>query len=86
MFFTTCFSLYIQQFTKEYTFVGWGDIDTIYNDFDLLSGYLNDYDVVTVGLNDLNRLYLRGQLTLFKNTESLVKAFTDPIPLAFMIM
>ena len=78
--------LYIfKEFLNSYSYVGWGDIDMVFSDIDLLTPYLNDHDIVTVGGSDLNRLYLRGQLTFFKNTESLSKAFIDPMPLSLML-
>ena len=78
------FSYIFADYLKEYKYVGWGDMDTVWGDASVLAQYLQ-YDVVTVSFNDMNRIYLRGQFTIFRNTLDLAIAFTKAISMSNLI-
>lgn len=58
------------EFTKDYEFVGWYDIDTLFGDIDSwISPHLRDYDIVSFG--EAGSIYDRcsGPLCLVRNVE-----------------
>ena len=50
---------------------GYADLDIAFGDLPrwISEDELTDYDIVTYGYGDQNRVYLRGQFTFHKNTE-----------------
>ena len=78
------YSFIFAEYLKEYEYVGWGDIDTVWGDVSILTQYLQ-YDIVTVAFSDMNRLYLRGQFTIFRNILNLTLSFTKAISMVNFI-
>jgi len=67
----------------NYTFYGFMDFDMVLSNLEILFGsyreYFTQYDCITFSDNDDERLFLRGQLTLFKNIEKYRKLWlTNP--------
>ena len=56
---------------KGYSHWGYADLDIAFGDLPrwITEEELTDYDIVTYGYGDQNRVYLRGQFTFHKNTE-----------------
>ena len=73
------FQFIFAAYLTQYDYVGWGDMDIIWGDTSSLIRYLK-YDIITVSFGDLNRLYLRGQFSIFRNRASMALEFTEAIP------
>ena len=58
------------EFLTDYTHWGYSDLDIVFGDLSrwITDDELNDYDIVTYGYGDQNRVYLRGQFTFHRNT------------------
>ena len=58
------------DFLVDYTHWGYSDLDIVFGDLSrwITKDELNDYDIVTYGYGDQNRVYLRGQFTFHRNT------------------
>eukprot|EP00835_Amoeboradix_gromovi_P000230 NODE_8_length_47770_cov_0.334354.p8 type:complete len:374 gc:universal NODE_8_length_47770_cov_0.334354:45763-46884(+) len=69
------------EYLKDYEYVAWAQLETVWGDVDAILPYLN-YDVVTVSTTDLKLLYLRAQFTALKNELRVTKSFTEAIPKA----
>ncbi len=79
--FRPMYSWIFQDYLKQYEYVGYGNLDVVWNDFDRLLPYLK-YDVVTVAMtNDLHQLYLRAQFTIFRNAHEVKTSFKNAFPL-----
>ena len=62
------------DYLKEYTHWGYSDLDVVFGD---MSRWIDedewtDYDVVTYGYGDQDKLYLRGQFTFHRNDPATV--------------
>ncbi|KAL7555315.1 hypothetical protein ACHAWF_018977 [Thalassiosira exigua] len=57
------------DYLKEYTHWGYSDLDVVFGDVPrwIDEDEWSDYDVVTYGFGDQDKLYLRGQFTFHKN-------------------
>lgn len=61
-----------QEFISGYTHWGYSDLDIAFGDLPRWispSDELREFDIVTYGYGDQNRLYLRGQFTFHKNSQ-----------------
>ena len=58
-----------QQQSQTYTHWGYSDLDMLYGDLSswITPDELNDFDLVTYGFGDQQRLYVRGQFTIHQN-------------------
>jgi len=58
------------EYLVEYSHWGYSDLDIVFGDLSrwITADELNDYDIVTYGYGDQNRVYLRGQFTFHRNT------------------
>ncbi len=56
-------------FLEGYTHWGYSDLDILFGDLErwITPDELNDFDIVTYGYGDQDRIYLRGQFTFHKN-------------------
>jgi hypothetical protein len=59
------------DYLEGYSHWGYSDIDILFGDLPrwITPDELNDFDIVTYGFGDQDRLYLRGQFTFHKNEE-----------------
>ena len=73
------FSYIFADYLTDYEYVGWGDMDIVWGDVNTLNLYL-EFDVISVSFGDIDRLYLRGQFTIFRNELALSLSFVDAIP------
>jgi hypothetical protein len=57
------------EYLEGYSHWGYSDMDILFGDLPrwITEEELNDFDIVTYGFGDQNRLYLRGQFTFHKN-------------------
>ncbi|CAN0276732.1 unnamed protein product [Pylaiella littoralis] len=65
-----------REYLKEYSHWAFGDLDVFFGDLTkgwLESSEMRDYDVITYSFGDQQRAYLRGQLTVHKNTPEVNK-------------
>ena len=84
--FRPMFSYIFRDYLVGYDYTGWIDIDTAFSNADLLSNLLHyNFDIITLSMGDMYRLYLRGQFTLFKNTLDLQTSFVKALPLPFLL-
>ena len=60
-----------QQEIKGYSHWAYSDLDMAFGDLPrwITQDELNDFDIVTYGYGDQERVYLRGQFTIHKNTD-----------------
>lgn len=60
------------DFLHTYTHWGYSDLDILFGDLErwITPDELNDFDIVTYGFGDQDRIYLRGQFTFHKNEEA----------------
>ena len=61
------------EFLKGYSHWGYSDLDILFGDLErwITPDELNDFDIVTYGFGDQDRIYLRGQFTFHKNEEKI---------------
>ncbi|KAL7527710.1 hypothetical protein ACHAXR_003223, partial [Thalassiosira sp. AJA248-18] len=57
------------EYLKEYSHWGYSDLDVVFGDMSrwIDEDEWNDYDIVTYGFGDQDKLYLRGQFTFHRN-------------------
>ena len=57
------------EFLDEYSHWGYSDVDIVFGDLSrwITQEELQDFDIVTYGYGDQNRVYLRGQFTFHRN-------------------
>ena len=57
------------EYLKEYSHWGYSDLDVVFGDMSrwIDEDEWNDYDIVTWGFGDQDKLYLRGQFTFHRN-------------------
>jgi hypothetical protein len=57
------------DYLKGYSHWGYSDLDILFGDLPrwMTPDELNDFDIVTYGFGDQDRLYMRGQFTFHKN-------------------
>ncbi|CAB9510131.1 expressed unknown protein [Seminavis robusta] len=61
------------EYLEEYSHWGYSDLDIVFGDLGrwITAEELNEFDIVTYGFGDQNRVYLRGQFTFHKNTPKI---------------
>lgn len=61
------------DFLQDYTHWGYSDLDVVFGDLSrwITQEELTEYDIVTYGYGDQNRVYLRGQFTFHRNTHKI---------------
>lgn len=61
------------DFLQGYTHWGYSDLDILFGDLErwITPDELNEFDIVTYGYGDQNRIYLRGQFTFHKNDDKI---------------
>jgi hypothetical protein len=70
--FKPCLGSIFQDFAEGYSHWGYADLDLLPGRAGFLTPQLlAGYDVYTSSFGDVSRLYLRGQLAVFRNTEQL---------------
>lgn len=59
------------EFLEGYTHWGYSDLDILFGDLErwITPDELDDFDIVTYGFGDQDRVYLRGQFTFHKNAK-----------------
>jgi len=69
--FKPCLGFIFSEYISSYSHWAYADLDTLLGRIDLLitPEHLQAYDIITVSFGDNNRLYMRGQLTIHRNTE-----------------
>lgn len=62
------------EYLTGYTHWGYSDIDVVFGDMTrwIDTDEWNDYDIVTYGFGDQDKLYLRGQFTFHKNDPKVI--------------
>ena len=68
-----------QDFLEGYTHWGYTDMDMMYGDLGrhIEASEWTDYDIVTFGFGDQQRLYVKGQFTMHKNTDAVRTLWED---------
>ena len=61
------------EYIEDYSHWGYSDLDILFGDLQrwVTEDELNDFDIVTYGFGDQDRLYLRGQFTFHKNKDDI---------------
>jgi hypothetical protein len=61
------------DYIQDYTHWGYSDLDIVFGDLTrwITPEELSDFDIVTYGFGDQNRVYLRGQFTFHKNNHKI---------------
>lgn len=64
------FGTIFEDLLEDYSHWGYSDLDIVFGDLGrhIEESEWNDYDIVTYGFGDQQRLYMRGQFTMHKNT------------------
>jgi len=67
--FKPAFGHIFEEYLKGYSHWGYADLDMMIGDLErwISADEFNEYDIVTYGFGDQNRLYLRGQFTFHRN-------------------
>lgn len=61
------------DFLGQYSHWGYSDLDILFGDLErwITPDELNDFDIVTYGFGDQDRIYLRGQFTFHRNNDKI---------------
>ena len=80
--FRPMYAFVFRKYLKDYNYVAWADIDTIWsNNIELLlMPYLTGFDIVTVAADPEVMHYLRGQFTALYNRERVICSFMEAFP------
>ena len=72
--FKPAFGHIFEQYLEGYSHWGYADLDMLIGDLErwITPDELEDFDIVTYGFGDQNRLYLRGQFTFHKNDKETI--------------
>jgi len=67
------FGTIFEEFLVDYTHWGYSDLDIVFGDLSrwITEDELTEYDIVTYGFGDQNRVYLRGQFTFHRNVPKI---------------